>query len=446
VGGQRRGKGGGRVTPKGGATVSSIRSHPRGVLEDLFARVLRLATGDLGDDLPALEAEMWASHLWSMLHEPELVDEDPTAQFVGGFITYAAQRATPTALAALRAMAAVLPAPFGAQARREAGRLASAGVAERRWAPLVGTGSPTTAGYYFDPIDDDGVTVIVEFDGPEAPSTVGVYVDHNLGGMAKDALVLPISIPELLATMRDSEEFANLEYREISLGEARSRWKASLELTDMTIDAPSSEDLEHARALVANRLARLPSGAKMPKTTEMSEAAQDTLISEFLGSPEIEGITGSRRVEDAVWHLANQILYFSRDYVRGTPLRFSPVMVEIFCLDWAPRKIAIDEDGFNLLADVLAAWIRFVGRRRAIPAESIDVAVQAAYEYAPEMIELSQDPASWGPGKTMSLAMTERGIDVTDQAALDRFVDEVNRGGGIDQLAASLARAKPRRR
>jgi hypothetical protein len=47
--------------------------------------------------------------------------------------------------------------------------------------------------------------------------------------------------------------------------------------------------------------------------------------------------------------------------------------------------------------------------------------VEAAYDYAPEMIEVSEDPETWGPAKTMSLAIQQRGIDITDQAALDEF-------------------------
>ena len=114
-------------------------------------------------------------------------------------------------------------------------------------------------------------------------------------------------------------------------------------------------------------------------------------------------------------------------------------MVEMFCLDWAPRKIAMDGDAFTLLPDVLAAWIRFVGRRRSLPAPAIREATEAAYEYAPEMIELSQQPEVWGPAKTMVLAMQQRGVDLTEQKALDSFVAEINRQGGIDVLADSLA-------
>ena len=62
------------------------------------------------------------------------------------------------------------------------------------------------------------------------------------------------------------------------------------------------------------------------------------------------------------------------------------------------------------------------------------------------MIELSQDPEVWGPAKTMALALQQRGIDMSDKAALDDFVDEVNRSGGIDVLADSLVESIATRR
>ena len=170
--------------------------------------------------------------------------------------------------------------------------------------------------------------------------------------------------------------------------------------------------------------ATLPVGGKVPQTPSPNDEERDGLLAEFLESDEVVGLTGvgdGDSEDTTVEELADQLLTFSLDYALGTPLRFSPVMVEIFCLDWAPRKIALDGDAFTLLPDVLAAWIRFVGRRRAIPERSIRASVDATYEFAPEMIELSQDPEVWGPAKTMALALQQRGIDMSDQAAAGRL-------------------------
>jgi hypothetical protein len=193
-------------------------------------------------------------------------------------------------------------------------------------------------------------------------------------------------------------------------------------------------------------LATMPKG-KVPVPREVSEAERAELLSEFLESDETFGLFGVEGENgEAIEHLSMSVIAFSLDYVLGIPLRFSPVMVELFCLDWAPRRIAADEEAFTLLPDVLAAWIRFVGRHRGIPEKAISESVETADSCAAEMIDLALDPKNWGPAKTMALAIDERGIDVTDQAALDEFVDEVNRNGGIALLADSLASSQRLRR
>jgi hypothetical protein len=441
VGGQRKKKGG-RVTPKGGGSTGGLTAAERAGLGDIFDRILRSAPKDLTDKIPPLAVEMWASQVWSIWATSELIGMDAIDVFAGGLIKYAAKRANTGALMALRAIGAVAPEPYGSRARQEAERLASTGVAERRWAAVVGTGEPMAAWLSCDPIDDDGISVMVEFDGPCEPSTIGVYIDQNLGGIAKDGFAVPAPIGDVVAKLKDDEEAPGpLDYREISLEEAAARWTEALEMTDMTFDPPTDEDFDTLRALVDARLSKLPTGRAVLVPPTMAEDERDELLAQFIESDETMGLfgfSGEHSKHDAVEHLAHQILTFSLDDVLGTPLRFSPVMVEIFCLDWAPRKVAIDGEGFTLLPDVLAAWIRFVGRRRGIPEEAIADAVDAAYEYAPEMIELSQVPEVWGPAKTMSLAIQQRGIDLADQGALDDFVDEVNCNGGIDVLADSL--------
>jgi len=447
VGGQQKKKGG-RVTPKGGAP-GRLTAAERAGLDDIFDQILRSAPKDLDDGLPPLAVEVWASQMWSMWANSEVIGLDAVDVFAGGVIKHAAKRATSGALVTLRALGAVAPEPYGSRSRREAERLASMGLPEPGWAATLGAGEPTVASLTRDPIDDDGVSVMVGFDGPAGPCTIGVYVDHNLGGMAKDIFVLPDAINEVLLELQEDDEPEPVEYREISLDEAAALCTGALELTDMTLDPPTSEDFDELHALVTARLSKLPFGRAVPVPPRMTEEERDQLLVEFLDSDETVGLWGSSSEDnrgDVIEHLAHHVLAFSLDYVLGTPLRFSPVMVETFCLNWAPGKVAIDGDGFTLLPDVLAAWIRFVGRRRGIPEEAIAEAVDAAYEYAPEMIELSQDPEEWGPAKILSLGIQRRGIDPTDQAALDDFVSEVNNNGGIDVLADSLAESMAPRR
>jgi len=409
-------------------------------LDEIFATLVSGSRRDLDDGLEPLDAEMWASLMWSVWEElPPVVDMDPVDVFGGGLIAYCTERATSEALRVLRALGAVAPEPYGSKARRAAQRVGQGGVAQPSWGEALGGASAASAWLSFDPVDDDGVSVMVGFEGPTGAHTLGVYVDHNLGGIAKDGFAVPATIEDVLVRLRESDETEPVQYRKISVVEAATRWRDAFEMTDMTLDAPVTKDLSHLRALLLARLSTMPVGGAVPADGELSEDQRELLLEEFLESDaavDLRDVEGQERGD--VEHLAFQAMTFSLDYVGGTPLRFSPVMVEIFCLDWAPRKIAASEDAFTLLPDVLAAWIRFAGQRRAISEESIGEAVEAVYGYAPEMIELSRDRANWGPAKTIALAVQRRGIDITDQAALDDFIAEVNRSGGIDVLADSL--------
>jgi len=61
----------------------------------------------------------------------------------------------------------------------------------------------------------------------------------------------------VLAKLQEGDdEPGRINYREISLEEAAARWMEALEMTDMTLDPPTSEDLDRLRALVMVRLSQ----------------------------------------------------------------------------------------------------------------------------------------------------------------------------------------------
>ncbi len=261
MGGQRKKKGG-RVTPKGGPSRGRRTPDARAGLQDIFEMVLGSAANDLSDDLPPLAVEMWASQVWSMWATSVLVEHDPLDVFAGGFIAYAAKQATESACMALRALGAVAPEPYGSRARKEADRLAGAGTAERSWAAVIGTGEPTQAWLSYDPIDDDGVNVMVEFDGPGEPNTIGVFIDHNLVGMAKDVFAMPLGVAHLMGIQQGVEGSEQPAFREITLEEASGFWAESLEMTDRMLHPPTSEDFDHlARARLGALVETAPSPA-----------------------------------------------------------------------------------------------------------------------------------------------------------------------------------------
>jgi hypothetical protein len=286
--GDRRRKKGGRATSKGRGSTGAPTSAGRAGLGDVFDRILRSAPKELIDELPPLGVELWASQLWAIWADSELMGMDAGDVFADGLITHAAKRATPGALMALRALGAVAPEPHGSRARQEAERLASTGVAERRWAAVLGMGEPVAAWLSRDPIDDDGVSVMAGFDGPGGPSTIGVYIDAN--GIVKDGFAVPASIDEVIATLKKQEGAPGpLDCRQITLEEAAARWREGLAATDMTLDPPTNRDFDTLRPLVDARLSKLPTGRAVREPPTMAENGRDQLLAQsstWTGLPE----------------------------------------------------------------------------------------------------------------------------------------------------------------
>ena len=488
----RRGRKGGRHSPPTSAapTAPATRTGTQrptaaeqAELEGVFASIMRGAPEHLGDKVTPLAVEAWASELWSICQRSDLGDLDPEAVFAGGLISYASARRSPASLSVLRSLAAVVPEPYRSRAAQAADRMAANGVAEPAWAKGVRRASPTAAWLSHDPVHDDGVSVMVGFDGPAGHDVVGLYVDHNLGGVAKDAFVIAGNVDEVVSALSSSTTASGVEFRPIGLAEAASRWRQALALTDAAVAAPTTADVHHLRALIETRLDSLPPepdhsghpdhsdglvtdglvtdglgvvtgiddglGGDGDPDGVLQDERRSRILDEFLRSDDVTEMCGPPGAHNydhsaaTIEYLASQVMAFSFDHVLGATLRFSPVMVEVFCLNWAPRRIAAGQDTFALLPDVLVAWIRFAGKRRGIPAQAIDEAVAAAHEHRQAMMDLARDPSSWGPAKMMAMTIIEHGIDVTDPEAVEAFVDDVNRNGGIDSLATLFGRSGP---
>ena len=168
----------------------------------------------------------------STWHGPEIPGEDVDALFLPGFVRALEALGTAPALAVLRALGAVAAPRHAAAAQAAAGRLAAAGLPEPAWAGELAPPKPTAALLVHEEAFDDGVSVVVEF----GSHTLGVYVDHNLGGLVKD-----VFLAGSLAEVRESFTTPGVSLRELDLAEARARVEAALYELDHTLDPPVAE-------------------------------------------------------------------------------------------------------------------------------------------------------------------------------------------------------------
>lgn len=358
-------------------------------LRRMLAGVAELATQVVPEVTDALDAEQWASSLMgTWMHQP-----DADAVFYPSLVRALEALRTAPALAALRALSAV-----GA----------------------LGSARPTAAALLCEDDFDDGVSVVVEFSGSH---TLGVYVDHNLGGLVKDVFVAG-PLAEVRAEFERHGE-PGIELRTLDLAEARARIEGALYMLDHTLDAPVSEDVHGLRALVEARLRRLPAGFELPDDyREVAPEEREALLAGFLAAPEGRRWRGDEDAEYAV----QVAIDFGADYNHGGPLRWSPVVVELFMVDWLPRKISGEAAFFERLPDVLADWVRYAGRRRGVPAAKLCEAVTAVAANRDEMLASAGDPDAWGPAKSFAAAALAAGVDLTDGEQVQRFIDRYNEG------------------
>lgn len=77
-------------------------------------------------------------------------------------------------------------------------------------------------------------------------------------------------------------------------------------------------------------------------------------------------------------------------------------------------------------------WVRFALNRRKVDAEWVEPVVAAVDIHLPGLLAAADDESAWGPAKQIAAELTARGVDLTDKAAVDAVIRELN--------AARLAR------
>lgn len=368
----------GRVTPPVGPGARGQVSFSGPSIEGLVAPLLtslRAVAPETSEARP-LGIELWGDRMAATIYGPDQMPPELFADLAAGLLA----SDDPDARPALAALAHTL-------SWREAKPLRRAHADHRaRVGPDddsdlgIGRATPTRAVEISDPCGD-GVTLLVDLDQPGSPHTVGVYVDHNLAGLATDLLVGP-PWAELDATGVHREVSGALAL-DVTLAEARARCEAALRSSDHATHAPVSPDFDSTRALVERRLDLLPTGGRVSPPERLEEGELDALVADFLAAPEGAGLSAAER-DEAVWLLELWLDHATTE-TWGGPLRVSPLLIEQFCVDWYPQSVAVDAATAHSAPAVLAAWVRYATRATGRDDEGRDDALAAVTEWTPHL-------------------------------------------------------------
>lgn len=396
-------KAGGRATPKGTQPGGHVSTQVRAI----FANAAEVVRDDPAD------AEVFASSFQQVfrvegpqsraLAAPEEVVRE--ALRVGGLVGLFVARSI------------LVFGPHGARARAQlVYEKLSAKTPPPRWLAEMGN---VTVGEVVVLRDQygDGFGVYLEYDDPTSGvRSVGVYIDANMGGIVKDVIDgPPLSMVRELAAAEPQIEIVTID-----AAEARARVEAAFDLLDQAYDLELSDDIDDLRALAEQRFSLLPSGGSVPDVGhEMSDDERESLIEAFVGSPYYLGLPDEAR------EIGETICEFADD-IDGNPLRWSPVVVEIFLMHWMPNEVIADAEFFQGVPLVLRSWIRFAGERRGLDAGLVDETVRSVDQWIDEYEELVREPAAQGAAELLAAAVASGGVDLDHTDAVRSFLDSYN--------------------
>jgi hypothetical protein len=134
--------------------------------------------------------------------------------------------------------------------------------------------------------------------------------------------------------------------------------------------------------------------------------------------------------DSAVWRhgefVSCALLDWKRDYHDGHPTRWTVAHVSEFMLDYAPRKMTMDDEAIETLPDCLAAFMRFLDRAGRLEGDDVDALTTACERLRRKSVAACRDPSRWGMAKSIAMRMIADGVDPADPAAGEAWLAEYN--------------------
>ena len=377
-----------------------------------------------------LEVDQWASGWLGQAWLAAGVGErEPEHQLCTEVVGRVSGRPSPHGLAAVAALRRIAPPTEWSMLDGALENL-SAGQPPPSWsgAPPF---EPVKAWRAVDAWDSEHV-LFVEYAGPVA-HTLMAQLGYAGGVLVGKLALLNTEVAESWDRLRDAGEMP-MPIAEYPVPDTLAELADAMRITDITLPRQDDEDFVDLRALAWSRCR--PYLPDWPDRQTLGDAERDRLLDDF--ASDTDAAAGS--VDDSVVRsLAEMFLDYGEGYMITGPLSWSPDWVGLFLTDWLPRKGVLGAAQRAALPEVLRRWIRFALGRRGVEPKWITPVVEAVDTYLPEFTEAFGDNAAWGPAKQIAAELAARGVDPTDQEAVEAAMSALN----AERLARYVAGEVP---
>ncbi|HEY8480364.1 MAG TPA: hypothetical protein VIL71_11080 [Spirillospora sp.] len=358
-----------------------------------------------------LDAELIVSEILGSWWGHRVPDGDVEEVIGESLVDYAAAAGTPAALALLTGMAYMGTPRQAAKAERAALELMDNGVARPGWADRVGMVAPEGCYVSRDVFgDQDSIICVYSYGGAERHAMV-VLVDRNKAGvvqpvtgpdgrtggppvigMVRDAWVSSRVDKLLDHCRREGRDNPLMRFEDLDPRDTKALLRSALDLTNATDDPPVNENFGSYHAFVRARVDILPPGGRLPQPPVYGADRRATIAARFLASDEAEDLSD----RSAASRCVDLIIDYGCNHDFGRPLRVSPIKCEMFLLDWLPRKVLLSPSEQEAIPHVLAAWVRWAGKRTGLPEEGIRSTLDALWDATAKFTEAYRDPSAFG--------------------------------------------------
>jgi hypothetical protein len=402
-----------------------VRRSPRPLSRsDQMLRDARQITG-LADPL---RAEAWASRwLGRAWLNASMGERDAEHQRCVEVCDRARTAPSPHGLAAVAALVRVAPAADIEMLTETIGILAETQPLPP-WHTVAEPGWTSTAAWRAVDVWESERVLLIDYEGPH-PHTLMARIRQAGGVLVSLLVVLEPGAASRWDELRAGEEVP-MPITGQPVADVLADLADAMRTTDIYWPRNDSDYFVDNRALAWSRcrdhLPTWPDPA-WEDLDRLPDSERHRLVGEFTAS------TG--RDDKVTQSLANLFLDYGEGHIQSGPLCWSPDEVMLFLTDWLPRKAVLDADQRQALPDTLRQWLTFALAHRGIDPQWIAPVVEAVDTHLDEFRDAFGDHTAWGPAKQIAAALSDRGIDLTDQQAVEEAIHVLN----AERLARRLA-------
>jgi len=247
-----------------------------------------------------------------------------------------------------------------------------------------------------------------------------VYVDHNLGTVAKDAFVTPVALEEVVERMRTLATDPGQVMELMDPSEARATAEAAIAAGE-DMDPPLTTDSWPAcRPMIEWMLRLMPAGGTARQLPVWTLEDGDALLEEFLAAP-----AGMPYRDDSGQALVTALIVFGITQANRIPVYWSNVTVELALMDWFPVQPL---DQRQRVPDLLRAFIPWVHEREGLHKTLNEPAMRAIRDFQAMYEQQIQGP--WATALRRDIAERNRWDQLSFYVQMVEYV--AAKLGGLD--------------